>query len=123
MESHPHLPGAGHQEDQKWLVGALAGQIGAHGLLPRLSGVEVPEDDLVEQRRVEVAELMRQGMLDVIPGMNVKVAALITRSLNKGEQVMIRPFAEGVGTPGPRLQEECSLLFSDLDVVRMCAAQ
>ncbi len=85
--------------------------------------VEVPEDDLVEQRRVEVAELMRQGMLEVIPGMNVKVDAVITRSLNKGEQVMIRPLAEGVGTTGPRLQEERSLLFSDLDVVRMCAAQ
>ena len=56
--------------------------------------VEVPEDDRVEQRRVEVAELMRQGMLEVIPGMNVKVDAVITRSLNKAEVI-----TEQVGIP------------------------
>ncbi len=49
--------------------------------------VEVPEDDLVEQWRIELAELMRQGMLEVIPGMNVKVKAVTTRSLNKAETV------------------------------------
>ena len=77
----------------------------------------------MEQRRVEVAELMRQGMLNVIPGMNVKVDAVITRSLNKSEKVIIPSPLDGVGTAGPRLQQECSLLFSDLGVVRMCAAQ
>jgi hypothetical protein len=85
--------------------------------------VEVPEDDLVQQRRDDVAELMRQGMLEVIPGMNVKVDAVITRSLNKSEQVTTHPLAEGAISPGPILQEEGSLLFNDLNDGRMCAAQ
>jgi hypothetical protein len=38
---------------------------------------------------------MRQGMLEVIPGMNVKVDAVITRSLNKAEVI-----SEQVGIPG-----------------------
>ena len=45
------------------------------------------QERVEERRRVEVAELMRQGMLEVIPGMNVKVDAVITRSLNKAETV------------------------------------
>ena len=64
-----------------------------------------------------------RGCSKVIPGMYVKVAAVITRTLNETEQVMILPLAGGVGTPGPRLQEERSLLFSDQDVLRMCPPQ
>ncbi len=70
-----------------WQVEVLAGRIKAHGLPPRLSGDDVPEDDWMASGRGEVAELMKQGMLEVIPGMNVKVDALITRSLNKAETV------------------------------------
>ena len=28
---------------------------------------------------------MKQGMLEVVPGMNVKVETVVTRSLNKGD--------------------------------------
>jgi len=87
MRPHPHLPGAERQGDQKWRVEALAGRMEALGVLPRLRVLELTDDDQVEQRKVEVAELMRQGMLEVIPGMNVKVDAVVTRSLNKAETV------------------------------------
>jgi DNA polymerase I-like protein with 3'-5' exonuclease and polymerase domains len=51
--------------------------------------VEVREDDHLEDRREQVAELLRQGMLEVVPGMNVQVEAVVTRSLNKTEVVEI----------------------------------
>ena len=49
--------------------------------------VEVREDDLVEEKRQEVIDLMRRGMLEVVPGMKVQVEAVVTRSLNKTEVV------------------------------------
>jgi len=123
MRPHPHLPGAERQGDQKWRVEALAGRMEALGFLPRLRVLELTDDDQMESRRGEVDELMRQGTLKVTPGWNAKVDAVITRSLNKAEQVMIRTLADGVGTPGPKLKEEGSLLLSDLYVVRTCTAQ
>ena len=49
--------------------------------------VEIREDDRLEERREDVAELMRRGMLEVAPGMRVQVEAVVTRSLNKAERV------------------------------------
>ena len=51
--------------------------------------VEVREDDRLEERRQEVADLMRRGMLEVVPGMRVQVEAVVSRSLNKSEVVEI----------------------------------
>jgi DNA polymerase I-like protein with 3'-5' exonuclease and polymerase domains len=48
---------------------------------------EVPEDDPLEDGKEEIAGLMRQGMLEVVPGMRVQVDAKVTRSLNKAEKV------------------------------------
>jgi hypothetical protein len=45
--------------------------------------VEAPADDQVSQRIAEIEELLRRGMLMVVPGMNVKVDTVVTRSLNK----------------------------------------
>jgi hypothetical protein len=45
--------------------------------------VEAPADDRVPQRIAENEELMKRGMLQVVPGMNVKVETVVTRSLNK----------------------------------------
>jgi hypothetical protein len=47
--------------------------------------VETPADDQVWERAREVEELMKQGMLMVVPGMNVKVETVISRWLNKKE--------------------------------------
>ena len=47
--------------------------------------VEAPADDRVPQRIAENEELMRRGMLLVVPGMNVKVETVVTRSLNKAD--------------------------------------
>ena len=46
---------------------------------------EAPADDRVPQRIAEIEELMRRGMLLVVPGMNVKVETVVTRSLNKAD--------------------------------------
>jgi hypothetical protein len=47
--------------------------------------VEAPADDRVSQRIAENEELMKRGMLLVVPGMNVKVETVVTRSLNKAD--------------------------------------
>jgi hypothetical protein len=47
--------------------------------------VEAPADDRVKERAVEIEGLMRRGMLQVVPGMVVKVETVFTRSLNKGD--------------------------------------
>jgi hypothetical protein len=47
--------------------------------------VESPADDRVPERVTEIEELMRRGMLLVVPGMNVKVETVITGSLNKAD--------------------------------------
>ena len=48
--------------------------------------VESPADDRVPDRVAEIEELMRRGMLRVVPGMNVRVETVITRSLNKADR-------------------------------------
>jgi hypothetical protein len=45
--------------------------------------VESPADDRVPDRVAEIEALMKQGMLMVVPGMNVNVETVVTRSLNK----------------------------------------
>ena len=45
--------------------------------------VESPGDDKIQDRVIEIEALMKQGMLMVVPGMNVNVETVITRSLNK----------------------------------------
>jgi DNA polymerase I len=45
--------------------------------------VESPADDRVLDRKAEIERLMIGGMHEVIPGMNVKVETVITRSLDK----------------------------------------
>ena len=47
--------------------------------------VEAPADDRVQQRIAENEELMKRVMLMVMPGMNVKVETVVTRSLNKAD--------------------------------------
>jgi DNA polymerase I-like protein with 3'-5' exonuclease and polymerase domains len=47
--------------------------------------VESPADDNVPAYAQEIESLMRQGMLMVVPGMNVKVETVITQSLNKAD--------------------------------------
>jgi DNA polymerase I-like protein with 3'-5' exonuclease and polymerase domains len=46
---------------------------------------EAPADDRIPQRIAEIEELMKRGMLSVVPGMNVKVETVVTRSLNKAD--------------------------------------
>jgi DNA polymerase I-like protein with 3'-5' exonuclease and polymerase domains len=46
---------------------------------------EAPADDHVPERVAEIKDLMRKGMLMVVPGMNVKVETVVTRSLNKSD--------------------------------------
>jgi hypothetical protein len=45
--------------------------------------IESPADDHVGDRIADVEELMKRGMLLVVPGMTVKVETVVTRSLNK----------------------------------------
>jgi hypothetical protein len=45
--------------------------------------VESPADNQVQDRVAEIEELMKKGMLEVVPGMAVKVETVVTRSLNK----------------------------------------
>ena len=47
--------------------------------------VESPADDKVHERVAHIEALMKEGMLKVIPGMNVQVESVITRSLNKSD--------------------------------------
>ena len=47
--------------------------------------VESPADDRVLERVAEIEALMRRGMLMIVPGMNVKVETVVTRSLNKAD--------------------------------------
>lgn len=45
--------------------------------------VECPADDRVAERKSEIERLMIEGMLMVVPGMNVRVESVISQSLNK----------------------------------------
>ena len=45
--------------------------------------IETPADDHVAERKNEIEQLMIAGMLVVVPGMNVRVESVISRSLNK----------------------------------------
>ena len=47
--------------------------------------VEAPADDRVPRRIAEIEELMRRGMLMIVPGMNVRLETVVTRSLNKAD--------------------------------------
>jgi DNA polymerase I-like protein with 3'-5' exonuclease and polymerase domains len=47
--------------------------------------VESPADERVPERIDEIERLMKDGMLMVVPGMNVKVETVVTRSLNKSD--------------------------------------
>jgi hypothetical protein len=47
--------------------------------------VETPADEGVSRRVAEIEELMRRGMHMVVPGMNVKVESVVTRSLSKSD--------------------------------------
>ena len=47
--------------------------------------IECPADEYVLNRKAEIERLMIEGMLTVVPGMNVKVEAVVSRSLNKSE--------------------------------------
>ena len=47
------------------------------------SVVEAPADDQVPRLIAENEALMKRGMLMIVPGMNVKVETVVTRSLNK----------------------------------------
>jgi DNA polymerase I-like protein with 3'-5' exonuclease and polymerase domains len=46
---------------------------------------ESPADERVPERIDEIERLMKDGMLMVVPGMNVKVETVVTRSLNKAD--------------------------------------
>jgi DNA polymerase I-like protein with 3'-5' exonuclease and polymerase domains len=47
--------------------------------------VESPADDKVHARVTHIEQLMKEGMLEVVPGMLVKVETVITRSLHKAD--------------------------------------
>jgi DNA polymerase I-like protein with 3'-5' exonuclease and polymerase domains len=47
--------------------------------------IESPADDQIPQRVSHVEGLMKEGMLQVIPGMEVRVETVVTRSLNKAD--------------------------------------
>jgi hypothetical protein len=47
--------------------------------------VECPADDHVLERKAEIERLMIEGMHEVIPGTNVRVESVVTRSLNKSD--------------------------------------
>jgi hypothetical protein len=49
--------------------------------------VESPLDGRVGERVAEIEELMKRGMSEVVPGMNVKVETVVTHSLNKGDRI------------------------------------
>jgi hypothetical protein len=72
--------------------------------------IESPADGRVPDRVVEVEGLMRRGMLEILPGMLVKVETVVTRSLNKRDldpRYLAGP-ADRVAGPG-RLEETPSL--------------
>jgi len=47
--------------------------------------IECDGDDQVLERKADIERLMIQGMLAVVPVMNVRVETVVSRSLNKGE--------------------------------------
>jgi hypothetical protein len=47
--------------------------------------VESPADERVPERIDEIERLMKDGMLMVVPAMNVKVETVVTLSLNKAD--------------------------------------
>jgi DNA polymerase I len=48
--------------------------------------VETPADDCVPDRVAEIENLMKRGMLEILPGMLVKVETVVTRSLHKWDR-------------------------------------
>lgn len=47
--------------------------------------IECPADDRVLERKSHIERLMVEGMLTVVPGMNVRVETVVSLSLNKAE--------------------------------------
>ena len=47
--------------------------------------VECVADDQVLERKAEIERLMVEGMLTVVPGMNVRVETVVSLSLSKSE--------------------------------------
>ena len=47
--------------------------------------IECEADDQVLERKAEIERLMIEGMLTIVPGMNVRVETAVSRSLNKSE--------------------------------------
>jgi hypothetical protein len=47
--------------------------------------IECAADDRVLERKAEIERLMIEGMLAVVPGMNVRVETVVSLSLNKAE--------------------------------------
>ncbi len=47
--------------------------------------IESVADDRVLERKADIERLMIEGMLTVVPGMNVRIATVVTLSLNKAE--------------------------------------
>ena len=47
--------------------------------------IEVPADEAVLPCKQEIEHLMIEGMRTIVPGMNVRVESVITRSLNKAD--------------------------------------
>jgi len=60
--------------------------------------VESPADDRVPGRVAEIEGLMTRGMLTIVPGMNVKVETVVTRSLNKSD--LDPRYQPGAADPG-----------------------
>jgi hypothetical protein len=61
--------------------------------------VESPDDGWVRERVAEIESLMEGGMLSVVPGMNVRVETVITKSLNKkdtAEEIPARSVSETI---------------------------
>ena len=78
-----HLPGGGGRRGDP---GPVAGLRAGHTLVDFVHDqdvVESPADDRVPGRVAEIEELMGRGMLMIVPGMDVKVETVVTRSLNK----------------------------------------
>jgi hypothetical protein len=51
----------------------------------RLRCWRAPADDRVLEHMAEIEQLMMEGMLTVLPGMNVRVETVVSQSLNKAE--------------------------------------
>ena len=83
-----HLPGTGRRRGHPGTLAGLAGWPQDRQLRARPGRRRVaPHDGRVGERVAEIEELMRRGMREVMPGMNVKVETVVTGSLNKGDRI------------------------------------